>query len=87
MAPSRRRPASTAPRPCIASRTAGVVGLVATLVATGCTSVGPGTIQRDRPAYGQSLAESWKDQMLLNVVKLRYADVPVFLDVATVITQ
>jgi len=64
-------------------------GLVigAALVSAGCTSVGPATIQRDRPAYGQNIAESWKDQMLLNVVKLRYADVPVFLDVSTVISQ
>jgi hypothetical protein len=55
--------------------------------ASGCASVGPATIERDRPAYGRTLAESWKDQMLLNVVKLRYADVPIFLDVATIITQ
>jgi len=64
-----------------------LVALLALAVASGCTSVGPATIQRDRPAYGNNLAESWKDQMLLNVVKLRYADVPVFLDVATVISQ
>jgi hypothetical protein len=61
--------------------------VAAALTTGGCTSIGPGTIERDRPAYGRNLAESWKDQMLLNVVKLRYADVPVFLDVATVINQ
>jgi hypothetical protein len=58
-----------------------VVGVFMLTIA-GCTAVGPGTINRDRPAYGESLADSWKDLMLLNVVKLRYADVPVFLDVA-----
>ena len=62
-----------------------IVGVLLTMA--GCTSVGPGTINRDRPAYGESLADSWKDLMLLNVVKLRYADVPVFLDVTSVINQ
>jgi hypothetical protein len=57
------------------------------MVCSGCASIGPATIGRDRPSYGQTLADSWKDQMLLNVVKLRYADVPIFLDVATVISQ
>ena len=53
----------------------------------GCTSIGPGTVARDRFDYTTALSDSWKAQMLLNVVKLRYADAPVFLDVASVINQ
>jgi hypothetical protein len=67
--------------------TTGIMIMAAVLAAAGCTSVGPATIERDRPEYGRTLSESWKDQMLLNVVKLRYADVPIFLDVATIINQ
>jgi hypothetical protein len=54
---------------------------------SGCASIGPRTVARDRFDYISAISESWKAQMLLNVVKLRYADAPVFLDVASVITQ
>ena len=47
----------------------------------------PGTVARDRFDYISAISDSWKAQMLLNVVKLRYADAPVFLDVTSVITQ
>ena len=47
----------------------------------------PRTVARDRFDYISAISDSWKAQMLLNVVKLRYADAPVFLDVASVITQ
>jgi len=54
---------------------------------TGCSSIGPNTVSRDRFDYTAALSDSWKDQMLLNLVKIRYGDAPVFLDVASVITQ
>jgi hypothetical protein len=37
--------------------------------------------------YGTVVAESWKRQTLLNVVRLRYADAPVFLEVASIINS
>ena len=54
---------------------------------SGCSSIGPRTVARDRFDYISAISDSWKGQMLLNVVKLRYADAPVFLDVTSVITQ
>jgi hypothetical protein len=57
------------------------------LAAAGCASVSPQRVAVDRMDYGQVLAESWKRQTLLNVVRLRYADAPVFLDVASVINS
>jgi hypothetical protein len=54
---------------------------------SGCISIGPGTVGRDRFDYISAISESWKSQMLLNLVKLRYGDAPVFLDVASVINQ
>src|SRR6185437_4625902 len=53
----------------------------------GCASIGPGTVARDRFDYISAISDSWKAQMLLNLVKLRYGDAPVFLDVASVINQ
>lgn len=55
--------------------------------ATGCISIGPTTVARDRFDYNAAISESWKSQMLYNLVKLRYGDAPVFLDVASVINQ
>jgi hypothetical protein len=52
-----------------------------------CTPVGPGSVARDRFDYTTALADSWKRQMLLNIVKLRYGDAPIFLDVASIVNQ
>jgi hypothetical protein len=53
----------------------------------GCTSIGPHTVARDRFDYTGAIGDSWKEQMLVNTVKLRYGDTPIFLDVASVISQ
>jgi hypothetical protein len=56
------------------------------MMLAGCASVGPPTIVRDRFDYVSSISDSWKRQMLLNLMKVRYADVPVFMDVSSVIS-
>jgi len=53
----------------------------------GCAAFGPTTVNRDRFDYTAAIADSWKRQMLLNIVKIRYGDAPIFLDVASVINQ
>ena len=57
------------------------------LLVTACTAIGPPTVARDRFDYVNAVSDSWKRQMLLNVVKLRYYDTPVFLEVASIINQ
>jgi len=52
-----------------------------------CASLGPSTIERDRMDYGLSLNTSIKQQLLSNIVRLRYMEAPIFVDVASVINQ
>ena len=61
--------------------------LAITLAASGCSSMGPGTIARDRFDYDHAVTTSWKRMMLLNLVKIRYGDTPMFLDVASIINS
>jgi hypothetical protein len=61
------------------------LGLV--LALTGCKSIGPGQVAGDRFDYSEAIGDSWKNQMLLNIVKLRYLDPPVFVDVGQIVAS
>ena len=52
----------------------------------GCT-VGPQTVPRDRSAYAESMAQSAREQLLLNIIRLRYMESPVFMSVNSVVNQ
>src|SRR6516165_7358851 len=54
-------------------------------VVAACAGIGPATVPHDRIDYGSAIGDSWKEQTLLNIVKLRYADMPIFLEVSQVI--
>jgi hypothetical protein len=69
------------------SRPALYLACCACALLCGCGGIGPRTIAYDRFDYTETLSASWKQQMLVNMVKLRYADTPVFLDVVSVINQ
>jgi len=61
--------------------------LLFALLSAGCTTMGPATIPRDRFDYAAAISDSWKNQMLLNLVKARYVEAPVFLDIASAINS
>ena len=55
---------------------------------TGCyRPIGPQSVARDRHLYAASLSDSWKEQTLLNIVKMRYLDPPVFVDVGNIVSS
>src|SRR5512139_2511197 len=64
-----------------------IISLGVFLVLLGCSGIGPTTVSRDRFDYTAAISDSWKHQMLFNIVKIRYGDAPVFLDVSSVISQ
>lgn len=61
-------------------------GLV--VLASGCaTGLGPRAIRSERPDYNRQIVRSADEQMLLNLVRLRYNDTPMFLELGSVVAQ
>jgi hypothetical protein len=61
--------------------------LATAVLAAACQSLGPTNMARDRLGYASAIGESWKEQMLLNIVKQRYLDTPVYLEVSSVVSS
>jgi hypothetical protein len=59
----------------------------AALLASGCASVGPVSLPKTRSDYNVAIQRSSDQQLLLNLVRLRYRDTPVFLEVTSVSSQ
>ncbi len=70
------------------SRWARIAGLMAIGLGCGaCSSLGHRQLPIDRFDYNTAIASSANEQMLLNVVRLRFGEVPMFLAVNSVLTQ
>jgi hypothetical protein len=57
-----------------ASRLHPALWVTAALLTAGCQSLGPGSLPQDRLGYANAIADSWKELMLLNIVKQRYLE-------------
>jgi hypothetical protein len=59
--------------------------LLFSVLHAGC-AVGPSALQRDHPRYTQALREIQDEHRLLNLVRMRYMETPVFLQVTSINT-
>lgn len=67
------------------SNTAVVAGLLGSVILAGCT-IGPGSLERDYPRYSQTMRDIQDEHLLLNLVRLRYLETPVFLQLTSITT-
>jgi len=71
----------------LCARAVSALLLIGTFALSGCQSIGPPNMQRDRMDYAGAISDSWKEQTLLNITRLRYFDTPVFLDITSVVSS
>ena len=57
------------------------------LALAGCSQMGPSTIANARFDYNEAIVRSFDNQMLLNLVRLRYQDSILFLDLTSVVAS
>jgi len=68
------------------SRTIALLSIVLATVGAGC-HMGPRVLRGSRCAYNEAIRRTADEQLLLNLVRLRYRDNPLFLEVAGVSAQ
>jgi hypothetical protein len=57
------------------------------LLVAGCSSFGPGALQESRLRYNEVVKTTTEEQLLLNIVRLRYTDTPSSLAVSAIAAQ
>src|SRR2546428_7532267 len=62
----------------------GAGALIAVLLIAGCSAFGPKTLARDRLRYNEVVKSTTEEQLLLNIVRLRYSDTPSSLAVSAI---
>lgn len=64
-----------------------LVAVACALGAAGCNTVGPPSVRRAPFEYNQALVGAANEQLLLNLVRLKYRDTPYFLQPTSLSTQ
>ncbi len=57
------------------------------MVLSGCASFGPRNVPPDQFNYNAAISRSIQEQMLFNLIRLRFFETPVFLSISSVLTQ
>ena len=53
----------------------------------GCTKYGPGFLQSERSQYNQAIQKTNDEQLILNLVRLKYHDSPLFMEVSNIASR
>lgn len=61
--------------------------LVLASLLAGCTAIGPGALHRTRLSYNETVKVTSEQEMLLNIVRLRYGDTPSSLAITNIAAQ
>ncbi len=61
--------------------------LLGLVVWSGCSTVGPRALRQSRLRYNETIKATSEQEMLLNIVRLRYADTPSSLQVSNIAAQ
>lgn len=62
------------------------IAAVCCMVFSGCT-IGPRALENSRPRYNEAIKKTTEEQLLLNIVRLRYTDTPSSLAVTSIAAQ
>ena len=71
------------PRRCLGL----LLHILVILLLSRCATVGPPSVQNDRGHYNEAIVRTNDEQLLLNLVRLRYRDSPFFLSVQNVTSR
>ncbi|MGV3620234.1 MAG: hypothetical protein ACO1OB_05435 [Archangium sp.] len=61
--------------------------LFAVSLLSACAGIGPGALQRTRVSYNETVKATSEQEMLLNIVRLRYGDTPSSLAISNIAAQ
>ena len=61
--------------------------VISSSIFLGCTKYGPVFLQSERSHYNQAIQKTNDEQLLLNLVRLKYHDTPLFIEVHNVASQ
>src|ERR1700757_427780 len=64
-----------------------VVVVLGSVLAAGCTTLGPYALDQTRLHYNEVIKRTTEEQLLLNIVRLRYTDTPSSLAVSVIAAQ
>ena len=53
----------------------------------GCANLGPTTLKSERSSYNLAIQKTNDEQLLLNLIRLKYRDTPFFMEVSSVASQ